>query len=182
MLPGLTITANPNTVSIPAGQTGNTTLTLTPTGGFTASVALRCQNLPANSACVFAQSPVQLPGNDQPVNVRLALQTNVQLARREAAQESLSPGLLALFLWWPGSLTGCAILGRKRKHAKKQQRWLGLFLFLVAALVVGLSGCGGGFGPYVTPLGVTTVTVIETATSGTTVTTQTVNLTLTIAE
>ena len=33
---GYTITANPNVVSIPEGQTGNTTLTLTPTGGFTA--------------------------------------------------------------------------------------------------------------------------------------------------
>jgi hypothetical protein len=181
---GYTIAANPNTVSIQEGQTGNTTLTLTPTGGYTASVALSCQNLPANVVCVFAQNPIQLSGNNQPVNVGLALQTSVQQAQTEATSAPFSPVLPALAFWWPGSLAGCAILGRKRKRAKKQRRWMQLCLLVVVtgALAVGLSGCGGGFGPYVTPQGITTVTVTATATSGTTVTTQTVSLTMTIAE
>lgn len=181
---GYTIAANPNAVSIAEGQTGNTTLTLTPTGGYTAFVALSCQNLPANAVCVFAQNPVQLSGNNQPVNVGLALQTSVQQARNEATPAPLSPVLPALAFWWPGSLAGFAAFGQKRRLAKTRQRWLQLCLLLAAtgALAVGLSGCGGGFGPYVTPPGSTTVTVTATATSGTTVTTQTVNLTLTIAE
>jgi hypothetical protein len=181
---GYTITANPNAVSIAEGQTGNTTLTLTPTGGYTASVALSCQNLPANAVCVFAQNPVLLSGNNQPVSVGLALQTSVQQARSDATPAPLSPVLPALAFWWPGSLAGCAILGQKRKRVKPRQRWLQLCLLLAAAgaLAVGLSGCGGGFGPYVTPPGSTTVTVTATATSGTTVTTHTVNLTVTIAE
>jgi sugar lactone lactonase YvrE len=179
---GYTITANPNAVSIPEGRTGNTTLTLTPTGGYTASVALSCQNLPANAECIFAQNPVQLSGNNQPVNVGLALQTSVQHAGNEATFEPLSPIIPALAFWWPGGVAGCAILGLKQKRAKKRQRWLQLCLLLAGVLVVGLAGCGGGFGPYVTPAGVTTVTVTATATSGTTVTTQTVNLTLTIAK
>ncbi|HEX4022110.1 MAG TPA: Ig-like domain repeat protein [Acidobacteriaceae bacterium] len=184
VLAGYTITANPNAVSISEGQTGNTTLTLTPTGGYTASVVLSCQNLPANAVCVFAQNPVQLSGNNHPVNVGLALQTSVQQARSEATPAPLSPILPALAFWWPGSLAGWAMLGQKRRRGKKQRRWMQLCLLVVVtgALAVGLSGCGGGFGPYVTPPGVTTVTVTATATSGTTVTTRTVHLTLTIAE
>lgn len=180
---GYAITANPNAVSMPQGQTGNTTLTLTPTGGYTASVVLSCQNLPANAVCTFAQNPVQLTGNNQPIPVGLTIQTNAPQARIPAANEPFNPLLPALAFWWPGSLLGCTVLRRKRRTWKKQRRWMQLCLLVVTgALAVGLAGCGGGFGLYVTPPGVTTVTVTATATSGTTVTTQTVNLTVTIAQ
>ncbi len=178
---GYTITADPNSVSIKQGQTGNTTLALTPTGGYTASVALSCQNLPANATCVFAQNPVQLTGNNQPVNVALSLQTDVQQARNEVTPSPIFP---AVALWWPGSLAVFSAARRQRKLAKTRQRWqqLQLLLLLAGALAIGLLGCGGGFGPYVTPASTTTVTVAATATSGTTVTTQTVNLSLTIEQ
>lgn len=86
-------------------------------------------------------------------------------------------------------MAGLAAFGRKRtlsrKLSKTQQRWFQLCLLLVATgvLAAGLSGCGsGGFGTYVTPAGRTTVTVLGTATSGNNVTTQTVALTITIAQ
>jgi hypothetical protein len=151
-------------------------------------VVFSCQDLPANTACVFAQNPVKLPGNDQRVQVGLTIQTDVQQARVEATptptQSPLSPVLPALSFWWPGGVAGLAFR-RKQKLSKVQRRWLQLCLLLVAtgALAAGLSGCGGaGFGPYVTPAGKATVTVLATATSGSAVTTQTVHLTVNIAQ
>jgi len=171
---GYTITAAPNSLDIPQGQTGNTTLTLTPTGSYSASVVLSCENLPARALCVFARNPVELTGNNQPVNVGLALRTNVQQARSEASPAPLSPLLAVLAFCWPGTLAGWA----KRKLAKKLKPWL--WLLAANTIAFGLSACGGGFGPYVTPAGVTTVIVTATATSGSTVTTQTVHLSLTV--
>lgn len=152
-------------------------------------MVLSCQNLPAHATCVFAQNPVQLTGNNQPVQVGLTLNTDVQQARLEATprttQSPLSPILLALAFWWPGSLAGLAAIRRKRKLSKTRQRCLHLCLMLLAtgALAAGLSGCGsGGFGTYTTPTGTTVVTVLATATSGANVTTQPAALTLTITQ
>jgi hypothetical protein len=187
--PGYTLAATPNSLNITQGQTGSTTLALTPVGGFNGTVTLRCGNLPANVVCAFARNSVTLSGNNQPVNVGLTIQTSVQQARIEAIQKPtqspLSPILPALAFWWPGGLAGLAALGRKRKLSKTQQRWLQFCLLLVTtgALAAGLAGCGGGgFGPYITPAESTMVTVTATATSGTTVTAQTANLTLNIAQ
>jgi hypothetical protein len=185
--PSYTIVPALTTLSTTQGQSANTTLTLTPVGGYSGTVVFSCQNLPANAKCVFAQSPVTLIGNNQPVNVGITIETDVQQAQLAAppTPTPLSPVLPALAFWWPGSLAGLAAIGRKRKLSKTQQRWLQLCLLLLATgtLGAGLSGCGStALGSHVTPTGATTVTVTATATSGTNVTTQTVALTLNIAQ
>lgn len=186
--PSFTLQAIPTSLSITQGQTGTTTLQLTPVGGYSGAVAFHCSNLPAHTVCAFAQNPIQMDGNNRPVQVTLTIRTSVQTAQIEAAPKTmpgpLAPISFALVFWCPGGLAGFAACKRRRQLSKVQQRLLQLCLLLVAtgALAVSLSGCGGGgFGPYVTPAGATTVTVTATATSGTTVTTRTVNLNLTIA-
>jgi hypothetical protein len=180
--PSYTIVPASTTLSTTQGQNASTTLT--PVGGYSGTVVFSCQNLPANAKCAFAQNPVTLTGNNQPVNVGITIASNVQQAKLTAPPTStpLNPSLPALAFWWPGSLAGLAAIGRKRKLSKTQQRWLQLCLLLVAtgALAAGLSGCGGVSS--VTPTSATTVTVTATATSGTNVTTQTVALTLTITQ
>ncbi len=183
--PGFTLQATPSSLSIPQGQPGGTILKLTPTGGFSGTVRFGCSNLPANAVCSFAQNPFQLPGNDQPVNVTLIIQTSVQQTRidtiRKPAPEPLSPILPALAFWWPGSLAGLAAFGRKRKLSKAQQ--LCMLLLTIGIFVIGLSGCGGGsFSPYVTPVGSTTVTVTASAGTGTSAIAQTVSLTVDIVQ
>ena len=192
-----TVAANPTSLTVQEGQTATTTLTFTPAGGYSGTIALSCSNLPTNASCAFAPNQVTLSGNDQSVSVALNI-TTTQLAEKHAPQSPLNPTLFALAFWWPGALTGLAIFLRKRILQKRQSSWqLCLLLVCVwafAAGLSGLSGCGssGGMGgssgtstPPSTPAPAPTtsqITVVATGTSGTTVSTQTVSLTLTMTQ
>ncbi len=188
-----TLAASPTSLTVQVGQTATTTLTVTPTGGYTGTIAWSCSNLPANASCAFAQNQVALSGNDQVVSVALNIATTQQ-AENRAPQSPLDPTLFALAFWWPGGLTGLAIFMRKRILHKTRSSWqLCLLLVCVCAFAVGLAGCGssssmgsggGTSTPPSTPTPPTTaqVTVTATGTSGTAVSTQTVSLTLTMTQ
>jgi len=178
-----TVSANPTTLSISAGGAGKTTLTFTPTGGYSGAVSLSCSNLPANVSCAFAQNQVTLSGNNQNVSTGLTINTTMQQAGKDvppdAPQSPFSPTVFALVFWCPGGLTSLAVLARRRKLVKTQRLWhLCLLLAGVWALTAGLSGCGmKGYVANVTPSS-SQVTVVATGTSGSVVTTQTVTLTV----
>ena len=188
-----TLGASPTSLTVQVGQTASTTLTVTPTGGYSGTIAWSCSNLPANASCAFAQNQVTLSGNDQIVSVALNIATTQQ-AENHAPQSPLNPTLFALAFWWPGGLTGLALFLRKRILHQKQSSWqLCLLLVCVCAFAAGLSGCGSSSGmgssggtstPPSTPAPPTTaqVTVTATGTSGTAVSTQTVILTLTMTQ
>jgi len=186
--PSFSLNATPSSLSIRQGQSGTTTLQLTPAGGYKGTIAFHCSGLPANVICTFAPNPVQINGNNQPGNVGLTIQTSVQQARSQSTREPtpnpLSPVALALAFWWPGGLAGFAAIAHKRKVSKTQRRGSRLCLLIATgALAAGLSGCGvSGFGPYVTPVGAATVTVTATGISGIVTTTQTATLTLNTAQ
>lgn len=185
--PSLKIAANPSSLTIIQGQTGKTTLTFTPSGDYTGTLALGCSGLSANMLCVFTQngasvSSVTLTGNNQSVDVVLTFETdvNAQQARRESGPTTPRADaiLSAVAFWWPGSVLGLIALRRRRKMFAKNQRWFGLCLFvLIIGAVIGLAGCGGG-GP-VTPVGSSTVTVTATPGSGTA---QTLSIGITITQ
>ena len=171
--PSYTITANPSSLTIAAGKTGTTTLTITPTGGYTGTLGLGCGSLPANTQCAFTQSgtaisTVTMTGNDAVITITLTISTNVATAMNvlpsllqtpgarpatllaasktpTPSQVPLNPILPALAFWGPGSLAGLATFWRKRKLSKKQFRFLqlGLLVLLTGALAAGISGCGG---------------------------------------
>jgi hypothetical protein len=165
-------------------------LTVTPTGGYSGTIAWSCSNLPANASCAFAQNQVALSGNDQVVSVALNI-TTTQQAENHGPRTPLNPALFALAFWWPG---GLAIFMRKRILHNSRSSWqLCLLLVCVCAFAAGLSGCGSSSGmgsgggtstPPSTPTPPTTaqVTVTATGTSGTAVSTQTVTLTLTMTQ
>ena len=188
-----TLAANPTSLTIQQGQTATTTLTVTPAGGYSGTIAWSCSNLPANAGCAFAQNQVTLSGNDQVVTVALNI-TTTQQAENHAPQSPLNPTLFALAFWWPGGLTGLAIFVRKRILHQRQGSWqLCLLLVCVCIFAGALSGCGsnssmGSSGGTSTPPStpapptVAQVTVTATGTSGTAVATQTVNLTLTLTQ
>jgi hypothetical protein len=179
--PTYTLAANPTTLTIPAEGTGSTTLTFTPTGGYSGTITLSCSNLPANASCAFAQNQVTLSGKN--VNTGLTISTTLQQAGNhvpsQAPQSPFNPAVFALVFWCPGGLTGLAIVAGRRKLVKTQRLWhLCLLLAGAWALAAGLSGCGmSGYVANVTP-NTAKVTVVATGTSGTVVTTQTVILTV----
>ena len=177
-----TVGANPTTLTIAAGATGKTTLTLTPAGGYSGTIALSCSNLPADASCTFAQTQLTLSGNNQSINTGLTINTTTQQASKDvpsqAPQSPFSPALFALVFWCPGGLTGLALAVGKRKLVKTQRLWHLCLLLAGAWALVGLSGCGmSGFVVKATPA-TAMVTVVATGTSGTVVTTQSVVLTV----
>jgi hypothetical protein len=182
---GYTVSANPTSLTVAAGQTATTTLTFTPTGGYSGTIALSCSNLPTNASCAFASKQVTLSGNNQSVNLGLTINTAAQQTSRQAPQSRLNPTLFALVFWWPGGLTGLAVFLRRRTLVKTQtSRHLYLLLASTCALAVGLSSCGtsgnlNGSGSSPTA---SQVTVVATGTSGTVVLTQTVALTLSMTQ
>jgi len=72
--PYFTISANPKTLTIPQGQQGLSTITVTPLGLFNGTVNLTCTGAPANSTCTLP-TPVILDGSGTPQQVTLTLQT-----------------------------------------------------------------------------------------------------------
>ena len=189
--PSLGISASPDTLTIVQGQSGQTTITFTPVGGYSGPVTLSCSGLPANTLCAFTLdgTPINsytFPGNNQQVMVLLTIQTDVSSmsARTESAPTPLRPGVIlaAIAFWCPGSLLGLMALRRKRKLFTKNPRGFRLCLFvLLVGTLAGLAGCisGGGFGAYVTPAGTSTVTVVVMPGSGSA---QTLNIGVTITQ
>jgi hypothetical protein len=59
--PDFTVTLNPTTLTIPAGQSGTTTITVTDKGGFNGNVSFSCSGLPAGVTCSFATEVVPTP-------------------------------------------------------------------------------------------------------------------------
>jgi hypothetical protein len=188
--PSLGISASPSSLTIVQGQSGQTTITFTPVGGYSGPVTLGCSSLPANTLCVFTLNGTSInsytfPGNNQQVVVTLTIETDVSaLARTESTQTPLRPGAIftAIAFWCPGSLLGVIALRRKRKMFTENPRVFGLCLFVaLVGAMAGLAGCisGGGFGTYVTPAGTSTVTVVVTPGSGSA---QTLNIGVTITQ
>jgi hypothetical protein len=160
-----TVSASPASLSVTPGQTGTTTLSVTPAGGFAQAVSFACSGLPFEASCTFAPATVT-PGASA-VTTTLTITTTAPQASAERSRiyRSALPGLLTL-----GSLLLFAMPGAKR--AAGWGRWF----VLVIALAVGggFVGCGGGGSSSGsggstttnpgTPAGTSSVTV--TATSG----------------
>jgi hypothetical protein len=190
-LPSVTVSANPNNITIVQGQSGQSTLVFTPQNSYAGTFSLSVSGSPPNTSSVFMLNgvpvtSVTLTGNNQTVNVVLSISTNFigMQARTQSAPTSPRRGaiLTAIVFWCPGSLLGLIALRRKRKLFTKNPGIFGLcVVVLLAGTLAGLAGCisGGGFGTYVTPAGTSTVTVVATPGAGSP---QTVNIGLTITQ
>jgi hypothetical protein len=178
-----TVSANPSSLNVAAGQAA-TTLTFTPSGGYSGTIALSCSNMPTNASCAFAQKQVTLSGNNQSVSVGLTINTTAQQAGKHAPQSPLSPAWFALVFWWPGGLTGLAVLLRRRTLVKTQHSGqFCLLLVCTCGVAAGLSSCGmSGTANVAPPATTSQVTVVATGTSGTAVSTQTIILTLNVVD
>ncbi len=130
-----TVSASPASLSITPGQTGTTTLSVTPAGGFAQAVSFACSGLPSEASCTFAPATVT-PGASA-VTTTLTVTTTAPQASavKSRIYRSALPGLLAL-----GSLLLFAMPGTKR--AAGWGRWFVLVIAL--GLGAGLISCGGG--------------------------------------
>lgn len=168
--PAFTISVSPNTVTVTQGQSGQTTVTITPVGGFSSAISLSCSGVPTNSTCTLSPSSVTPTGNNAAITSTVSIATNVKttaatddnlLRRRGIALALVLFG--APMLWFLGA-------------RKARRNWF-LLMVLTAASVgiaAALAGCGSS-GP-TTPKGSSTVTI--TAAAGSSTQTATVSLTV----
>jgi hypothetical protein len=135
---GFAVSASPASGSVTAGQSATTTVTLTPTGGFTGTASLSCSGLPAGAACAFL--PASITSNGSVATSTLTISTTARTAMNSggASLDPLLPGglLLAGF--------ALPVLWRRRRDlASLGSNGLPILLVLIATT---LAGCGGGGG------------------------------------
>jgi Big-like domain-containing protein/VCBS repeat protein len=171
------ITASPASGSVAAGASAVSTLTLTPSGGFDATITLSCSGLPADAACSFSPASVALSAAAE--TSQLTLTTAVRVARVIPTPRNPLDSLLPAGPLLAGMLAPFAMRRRRRGRAAPTQaaRWLGLLLVCGAVL----QGCHGSSVGAPPPTGTSpgTYTVTVTATSGSTSHTVTYALTVT---
>jgi hypothetical protein len=158
--------------TVTAGQTASYSLALTPSNGFTGTVALTCSGAPAAASCAVNPSSVNVNGTvTTPFNVSVST-----TARTSAASVLPMPrGLIGWTLVLLAGLSSAWFAARRRRFIAA----LGSLSVVVLGLLI---GCGGGSTPIKSPVQTGTpagtYTVVVSATSGSTTHTQ--NLTLVV--
>jgi hypothetical protein len=165
------IAASPTTVSISApGQSGATTLTITPLGGFNQTLSYSCGTVPSETTCAFTSAGAN--------SEKLTIATTASSRLRESPVGHRGSIFYAFLL--PG-LMGLVLPSGSRKRPRGSLLTL---LVVLAALMLWMPACGGGGGggnsnPG-TPTGSSTVTVTaSTSGSGGTLS-HSVNITLSV--
>ena len=135
--PDYTVIANPSTLTIAAGQSQSTTITVTPEG-FGGSVTFSCGNLPSYITCTFNPSNGSLSFpffSTTPQTMTLTVSVASTITGKLEQNKSLVVAMIA-----PLGLLGLLpIIGKKRKRLR-------MYLVLAAMLTMGaaIAGCSGG--------------------------------------
>jgi hypothetical protein len=145
---GFTVAAAPGSLSVTGGESGTTTVSVTPLNGFRSTVGFTCSGLPAGASCSFAPQSVTPSGGV--ASTTLTVTTSASTAAVDRSRGLILPGsaLAVAFCF-----LGC-----------KKRRRLEMLLFLAASVAsLGLlTGCGGSSPPTRQPV-TSTVTVLATS-------------------
>jgi hypothetical protein len=158
-----TVTFNPTSRTVAAGQSGMFTLTVTPQGSFTSPISFSCSGLPALAACGF--SPASVTPNSSTVTSTLTITTTAQTASLASPFGRRSSPLYAMLLVLPAMM----LLGKVGMAAPKRRKLLSyclVFLLVSGCLLqVACSGAsnGSGGGGGGTPSGSYTISVTGAA-------------------
>ena len=141
------LSVSPDPISMAAGSPGSGTVTITPAGGFSGTVALTCATggtvVPAGYTCSF--------GNANPQIINAAVSTSLSFAPASSASAGMkaaSSSRIAGMLW--GTILGGGLLlwvfvAAEGRETQKSSNFLVAFGFGVW-VVIGVWGCGGGGG------------------------------------
>ena len=148
--PDFTVAAAPASISVTAGQSGTTTLSVSPVNGFNYATSFSCPELPTGASCSFSPATVTPMGAAASTTLTISTSTIILESHR------CNPNPL-----FPGSVLAVALccLGWKKR------RRLQMFL-LLAVSVAGLgllNGCGSTSSSTTQPI---TWTITVNATSG----------------
>ena len=124
------ISLTPASISMKAGQSATTTITITPQNGFYQQISLTCSGLPSNATCAFSPSTVQAGTNTVTSTLSIQTYANVANVTRSRLRVQASSLAFVLCFLWMG-------IGSREKPRS----------MLLAAVIIWasiLGGCGGG--------------------------------------
>jgi hypothetical protein len=186
--PDYSLTANPSSLTLKAGQTGKVTFTFAPVGGFTGTVNFSCAGLPASASCSFSPPSLIADGSNKTQTSELTITTEGSNTGTVAMnQEPGIPGsgMMSASLFFLPALFFGGFLMSERKKLNGGVKAL-LVLLIVASGMTGMTGCG--FRPPAVRPGTSVVTVTATASAtgsgsgGSGTATHTASFTLTITQ
>jgi len=184
------------TISVDPGGSQTTKVVLTPSGagansaaGFSGTVNLACSNLPAGVSCGFApgSSVTLTPGASQTVTLTIAATTSTVATTTAANRSTPTP----LHRNWPmqtafAGIFGLSLLGFGKKRRLFRASWMTMLLLaagLMAATALTACGSGAPSNPNTGPTNPinppVTQTITVTGTSGATVASAQIQLTVT---
>jgi len=174
-----TLGASPTQLMVAAGQSGSTTITVTPDAGFNQPVSFSCGNLPVGAACSFNPATVTPAGG--PINTILTIATN------GGPVAMISPGgspSMFAFVLTPFVLMLVGLF-LYRPSVDHHNLWTGMLLMLVIATANCSSSDSsapppngsGGIPAAGTPAGSSNVTVTASSASGNSTVPITLNVT-----
>ena len=176
-VPSLTLVLNPTSITVAAGASGTTTLGESSGGTYQGAVTPTCGTLPEHMSCTFQiQTLPEPPGNNTwTLTIATNAATSAALDRSPRPGAWTAPQVLSASMLLAGTL----LLGFRRRLRISGSLWAVLLVLFSSGVVLGLSGCGSNSSNN-TPAGTYTVPVIVTPAAGSSVTAQTVNLTVVV--
>lgn len=183
-----TLQATSGTLSVAAGQSATTTLTVIPSGGFAQAVTFSCAGLPAGASCNF--SPASVTPSSGTASTTLTVSTNGGAVATVASNGSTAPNASTGVLYAFASLLLLAtgiVRGQPSIDVRRRMKWSGAFTLLILCTVAACgggssgSGSGGTSGGSGTPAGTSSITVTATSGTGSTAAiSHSINLALTV--
>jgi hypothetical protein len=132
----LNFSASPNSLTIPAGQTGNFTVTATPrSGSFNSAITLSCSGLPSGLECAF--SPATITPGASAANSTLTISSSSAATKLSPVRNS---NAMYAVLLLPFGIAGLAFAGGAQRRRGVQL----LVLCGVMGLGIVSSSCGSG--------------------------------------
>jgi hypothetical protein len=181
--PTFSLSANPASATVPAGQTATSIIVVTPANGFSNYVALSCSGLPLQASCTF--TPVNVAVGATAGTSTMTINTQAPSGPKAWLKQN-DHGLLYAFLL-PGIL-GLAGLSSSRGSTSRRGIRFGAMLLLVGSMVAGTASCAQRY-TYLnrppaasngTPPGVSPITIQATSINGTQVAQQQLAFSLTV--
>ena len=180
------ITANPASITIPRGQSGQSTITITPANNYQGSVTLSCGQMPANVSCVVSPSTYTFPGTQNPDGSENAAQGTVTINTTAGtivgALPARNSNASQAGFFVSGAFFGLLFLFARRSASKRLGAGRACILLLLGLGLFSLISCGGSKGFVTAAPGTITVSINGSGTtpSGTGSVTASVPLTVVI--
>ncbi len=157
VLPAISFTASPTSLTIVHGASGMVTITGTPVGGYSGTVTFACGSVPTSAACTFSPTTLSFTGASTAQSTTLTFSTSTttgMLGQPEVFGRTATTIVLAVLLMPLGFA----------RQSRRVVRGAVFAVLLMVGLVAGLSGCSSSSKTTLTtPVGTYTVPITVTA-------------------